>query len=102
MGTTIILQDEDGEPTAKVEMSRQLLQCLLPPASDTSYPLLRFVDSDGNTYFNRLQMPQFISEWERTASRATSPDDAQVVAQVEELARQCEREVHMYLKFEGD
>src|SRR6478735_5636485 len=43
---------------------------LLVPYSDVTSPMWRYIDPDGDTLFNRLQMPPFRDELERLRSVA--------------------------------
>ncbi|MGC0778031.1 MAG: hypothetical protein WCD68_12560 [Candidatus Acidiferrum sp.] len=65
-------------------------------------PLLAEIDWNGNTTFNRLQIPRFLSEWAELAKQSSSPEEANIVNEVKELAVRCGGEVHLYLKFIGD
>jgi len=56
----------------------------------------------GDTTFNRLQMPRFLSQWDVLAKNSQSPEEAKIVSEVKELAERCEGGVHLYLKFVGD
>lgn len=64
--------------------------------------MLGTVDWYGDTVFNRLQMRQFISEWDALQQRASTPDEAALIEKVKELALRCKSEPHLYLAFIGD
>ena len=61
MGFCVRLESEDGEPLEEIEDPKNILHQLLP-SEDASYNFLRFIDWYGETVFNRLQIPSFISE----------------------------------------
>lgn len=102
MGIDARVESEDGETEAELGDRHELTERLLPPASDSGSPCLRFIDPYGDTTFNQLQLPALIAELEAAVSNATDP---QVVAHGRKslrLARQAASEVHTYLKFYGD
>lgn len=64
--------------------------------------LLNFVDWYGDTIFNRLQIPQFLSEWARLADSARAQGAWDLFSTIAAMAGRCGEEVHTYLKFRGD
>jgi hypothetical protein len=102
MGLSATLEDENGEAIDVVHDPTNVLHRILPPIEDTTYQCLRFVDWYGDTVFNRLQMECFLEEWERIRCRARGSREEELLSQIESLARRCEREPHLYLKFYGD
>jgi hypothetical protein len=101
MGFVINLEDERGKVLATVYDPQNYLHRLMERSHD-SEPLLFEIDWYGNTVFNRLQMPRFLSQWEILARNCKSAEEAKIVSEVKELAERCEGGVHMYLKFVGD
>jgi hypothetical protein len=101
MGLVITLQDERGTPEEKICDTQNLLHRLLTPYQGTESSLAE-IDWYGNTIFNRIQMPRFLSAWRTLAQEAQTPDEAKLVREIRELAERCESEVHLYLKFIGD
>jgi hypothetical protein len=90
-----------GKVLATVGDPQNHLHRLLERSHD-SEPLLLEIDWYGNTTFNRLQMPRFLSQWGVLANNSKSPEEAKIVSEVKELAERCEGDVHLYLKFVGD
>jgi hypothetical protein len=101
MGFDINLETERGEVRATVEDPKNLLHRLLE-RSISDEPLLAEIDWNGDTVFNRLQMPRFLSQWQILAKNSNSPEEAKLVDEVRALAEQFESGVHLYLKFIGD
>jgi hypothetical protein len=99
MGIDVNLQDERGVVIESLHDEKSLLNKLLP-RGDRS--LLSRIDPYGDTTFNRLQMDQFLSEWNELKKREIAPDQAKHLEKIETLALRCQREVHLYLKFIGD
>ena len=101
MGFDINLESERGEVLATVSDAQNLLHRLLE-RSITIEPLLAEIDWNGDTVFNRLQIPRFLSHWQTLANHSQSPSELRIVEDVKELAVRCEGSVHLYLKFVGD
>ena len=128
MGCNLYLEDERGARLAELLDPRDYLgwAVQLPSASPTV--CLRFIDPYGNTVFNRLQVAALIPEllalrqlateaaiarlaerkfgtaWQHEALQRQLSASA-VNAHIDntlELARRCEAEPHLYLKFYGD
>jgi hypothetical protein len=60
------------------------------------------VDEYGDTYFNRLQILDFLADWEAAEAFVRSPEEERLWHEVGRLARRWREEVHLYLKFLGD
>jgi hypothetical protein len=101
MGFDINLQDERGVVRATISDPQNLLHRLLE-RSFTDEPLLVEIDWYGDTVFNRLQMPRFLSQWKILAAHSKTPEEAKIVEDVKALAMECEGAVHLYIKFVGD
>ncbi|MGI8836494.1 MAG: hypothetical protein ACR2H4_07625 [Pyrinomonadaceae bacterium] len=102
MGLRLVLETERGEPIESVEDPKNLLHRLLPSAEDRSFQLLRFIDWYGNTVFNELQIDTFLVEWERLKQAVQAKEESALLNNIEDLARRCKEEPHLYLKFYGD
>jgi hypothetical protein len=71
MGLEIQRQDEFGVRFGGVIDPQNLLPGLLPSDEEsTAYPMLSGIDLYGDTIFNRLQIPRFLSELADVASTA--------------------------------
>ena len=101
MGFDINLESERGEVLATVSDPQNLLHRLLE-RSISIEPQLAEIDWNGDTVFNRLQIPRFLSHWQTLASQSQSPDELRIVENIKELAVRCGGSVHLYLKFVGD
>lgn len=69
---------------------------------DRTSRLVRYIDLYGDTYFNALQMKDFLDDWMEAKPLAASSEDESFWHEVNELAQECERKPHRYLKFVGD
>jgi hypothetical protein len=101
MGLVITLQDERGTPEEKICDTKNLLHRLLTPYQGKE-SVLTEIDWYGNTIFNRMQIPRFLSAWRVLSQQAQTPEEATLVGEIRKLAERCESEVHLYLKFIGD
>ncbi|HWY05708.1 MAG TPA: hypothetical protein VNY24_02545 [Candidatus Acidoferrales bacterium] len=101
MGFDINLETESGEVLATICDPKNLLHRLLERGIKDE-PHLAEIDWNGDTTFNRLQIPRFLSQWEAVARQARTSEDEAMVAEIKELAARCGGGVHLYLKFIGD
>lgn len=100
MGLDACLEDEFGEELDSVEDADGRLAAAWP-RGDAAYPLLRFVDAEGTTTFNRLQLEAALPEFE--AFENAAPAEAKpLAARLRKLARKGASEPHLYLRFLGD
>jgi hypothetical protein len=102
MPLTIQLTDERGKMMKQVLDRSWFLNGGVLPLDDKSYSLLRYINPYGNTVFNQLQMRDFLNEWQRLRAAARVPEEIALMDGVENLARECQAEPHLYLKFVGD
>lgn len=99
MGLDCILEDEFGEELDVVEDAEGALAASWP-CGDPAYPLIRRVDLEGNTTFNRLQLGDVMPELERLA--AAAPAVRLRLQAILALARKAVSEPHLQLRFLGD
>ncbi|MCI0683479.1 MAG: hypothetical protein L0Y71_15350 [Gemmataceae bacterium] len=102
MGIDVTLQSERGEPLRTVSDPRGLVVRLLREVDESDSRCLRFVDPYGDATFNRLQMPCLIQELQQTIDKVSDPAVRAHGGEILELAKDCERQIHLYLKFVGD
>jgi hypothetical protein len=102
MGVTILLTTERGDVLDRADDPANHLHRLLPVSDDTEYVLVNCIDWYGDTVFNRLQMPRFLTEWAKLRREALVDGGADLHAKVAAMAERCGKEVHLYLKFQGD
>jgi len=100
MGISILLRTESLEVLARVDDERNILHRLLPEEGSGS--LLAGIDWYGDAVFNRLQMDQFLSEWEALSRKTSDPEDVALIDGIKQLALRCQSEPHLYLSFIGD
>src|SRR5262245_35099730 len=102
MGYIIVLQDEKGKAIETAIDSLNCLDRLLPLLDDSTSRCLKYVDPYGDTIFNRMQMPDVLSELEGILNRCESSKEVEFVNAVKGLALLCKKLPHLYLKFRGD
>ena len=100
MGLDATLEDEFGEELDSFSDDDGRLAAAWP-AGDPAYPVLRHVDPEGATTFNRLQLAAALPEFEAFAAAAPA-ELKPVAARLLKLARQGASEPHLYLRFLGD
>ena len=102
MGLDVYLEDEFAEELDSYLDEGGGLAAAMP-AGDESYPMLRYVDVEGTTSFNRLQLAAVIPELERLAAAGAIGEGAkQALTRVIRFARKAAAEPHLYLRFLGD
>jgi hypothetical protein len=101
MGLSIVATDYSGKVFERIDDPKNLLHTLLPPCDEDSATLLTKIDWYGDTYFNYLQVRQFLAEWEQMGRRADTPEGTELVHGVRRLANRC-REDRKLLRFIGD
>jgi len=102
MPMTIRLQDESGEVIDEVHDTKGILVSRFPLLTDQSYHCLRFIDPYGDTYFNRIQIDAYLSEWDRLLGKVAEKEIKDLYMRIKALAQRCQQEPHLYLKFVGD
>jgi hypothetical protein len=80
---------------------KNILHRILPPGDEESGSVLSKIDWYGDTYFNYIQLRQFIKEWDQLRQRAETSEDYELIDGVKKLAIRC-REERMLLRFIGD
>jgi hypothetical protein len=128
MGCDLHLEDERGAQLADLPDPRDYVGWAVGLASASPTVCLRFIDPYGDTVFNRGQAPVLIQELVMARDLVTESaiaklaearfgttwqHDAQLrqlsasavkahIDKMLDLARRCEAEPHLYLKFYGD
>lgn len=102
MGITAALETEDGQQLGTVEDPGNVLHRILPDSHDSGYQCLSRIDWYGDTVFNYLQAPQFLSEWETLVSHDHDSETERVITGIRNLAERLREGRHVYLKFYGD
>jgi len=101
MGLNIVLTDCNGEFVERMDDPKNFLHKLLPPADEASDRVLAKIDWYGDTYFNHLQIKQFLEEWGQLEQRVESPEEKALIVGVRQLAVRCRDERNL-LRFIGD
>ena len=98
----IALTDEKGRIINEVKGSTYLIGQFLPDMNDDRSQCLRYIDSYGDTIFNRIQMEQFIKEWQEILGHVKTNEEREVMRDVLGLAEECQKCPHTFLRFYGD
>ncbi len=96
------LEGERGKRFATIDDTHHLFWRLVKEGNVTDTCCLRFIDPYGHTIFNRLQIPQLIIELEDLHKFIKSVEQREILSSIEELARRCIQEPHLYIKIYGD
>ena len=94
MGIDVFLEDENSNEEKSVKDTGFNLEKLLPPIEDETSYCLRFIDPYGDTVFNTLQMPKFISELEKAIEKSNDEKARAFGKAVLKLAMECKKDLH--------
>jgi len=99
----VAVVDEDGEVERSLAASviRPLADILLPDSGIEDTHCLRYIDSYGDTVFNRLQFDQLRDEIEARKAVAT-PIQQNGLNRILDLITFAQAEPHRYVRFYGD
>jgi hypothetical protein len=101
MPLKVVLQTLQGKRLDEAIPPRGALNRLLPSHDDVSFPLLRFVDPYGNTFFNGNQMYGLLTEWDALEQKA-GDDESEFMKKVRAMGETCKKTPHTFLRFIGD
>jgi hypothetical protein len=101
MAIKAILQTIDNKKGDEVADPNYCLGAIWPIA-DQSFPLLQYIDPYGNTVFNGLQMPEVQKELDLLIGKASTDEQRSILRGIRELAVNCQKQPHMFLRFRGD
>jgi hypothetical protein len=100
MGLDAYLEDEFGGELDSFMDDGGVLASAIPSGS-ADFPMLRGVDIEGVTAFNRLQLAAVIPELERLSAGAP-PNAQHALSRVLKMAKKAAAEPHLYLRLLGD
>jgi hypothetical protein len=104
LGINVALVDESQVTSQTVNDPRNYLTKLAtgPWLTIEGSVCLRFVYPFGDTTFNQAQLPELLSELQRSADAQTNPEIRAHLQKVCHLVSAARNQVHMYVKFIGD
>lgn len=100
MGLSIVQTDCNGKFLETVHDPHNFLHRLLIP-DDATDNVLAKIDWYGDTYFNYLQIPRFLEEWNQLEKRAKSSEEKALIDDVRRLAVKAYTDRGL-LRFVGD
>jgi hypothetical protein len=101
VGIGVVLQTIHGKQIGSVTKTFGLLDRVLP-IGDARFSMLRYIDPNGNTFFNGDQMYPLLEELDRLFPEVSSDESRGLLAQIRELAVHCRDHPHLFLRFIGD
>jgi hypothetical protein len=102
MGIDLRLESESGEVQDEILDDNNLTEKLLPDNDDAASPCLRFVDRDGDTVFNQLQIPVLMRELETRLRGARHPEVKNHGTALLTLLKSAQDQEHTYIRFSGE
>ena len=100
MGLSVLLLDCRGEVLERVDDTKNFLHKAVS-SDDESQSVLAKIDWYGDTYFNYLQMRQFLNEWRALEQLAQTPEERALVDSIRTFAIRCQNGRGL-LRFIGD
>jgi hypothetical protein len=102
MSYGVEVRDAKGKVLASVQLSREL-EAAFPGIDNPAYPVLRYLDEYGDTYFNPLQVAQLLKELDLLRSELADDDDAMSSLEaLADIAQVALKLPHRQLVFIGD
>lgn len=98
MGWTVIIEDEEGNP--KKTMPGEFILSDKAVLSNEGFRLLKYVDPFGDTTFNAFMFKDLIKDL--IELKTLLPTDKEQIDVLISYAKECDDEIHTYLKFYGD
>jgi hypothetical protein len=98
MGWTVIIEDENGN--AKRTMPKEFILSDEEVLNNDNFKLLKYIDPYGDTTFNAFMFEDLINDF--TELKKLLPTDKEQIDTVIEYAKECNDDIHTYLKFYGD
>ena len=102
MGIDLRVESESGEVQDEILDDHGLTEKLLPDHDDATSPCLRYVDRDGDTVFNQLQLPALLLELEARLRAARNPDVKNHGTALVNLLKSARDQDHTYVRFSGE
>jgi hypothetical protein len=102
MGINLIWEEDCGTELARLNDPQSLLQKWLPLESALEFAYLRFIDPNGDTIFNTLQLPMLLHELKSCNLNSLEPIVADHLSKAIALVLSAQGFTHTYVRFIGD
>jgi len=102
MGIDLRVESESGEVQDEILDDKNLTEKLLPEPDDVTSPCLRYVDRDGDTVFNQLQLPVLLQELESRLRAARKPELKNHGTALLNLLKSAQDQDRTYVRFSGE
>ena len=98
MGWTVRIEDEEGN--IRKSLSKDFILSDEEIILNNPFRLLKYLDPYGDTTFNSLMFDDLKKDFAEL--KELSPADNIQFQEILDLVKECEEDVHLYLKFYGD
>src|SRR5258708_19734354 len=98
MSYAVEVRDAQGKALASAQLSREL-EAAFPKINNPAYPVLRYLDEYGDTYFNPLQVAQLLKELDMLRSELADDDAVSSLEALADIAQVALKLPHRQLVF---
>jgi hypothetical protein len=102
MGINLVWEEDCGTELARLNDPQSLIQKWLPPESALEYAYLRFIDPNGDTIFNTLQLPLLLQELKACHLNSLEPNVSDHLSKAIALVAGAQGFIRTYIRFIGD
>lgn len=97
---TVEIQDENGIAESAAVVWDAPLDLIA--ADESEFACLRFIDPNGDTIFNQIQLPWLLADLCRLRARCASALQIEPIAQLDQVVECAIGKPHIYVRFIGD
>jgi hypothetical protein len=101
MSYVVEVRDAKGKVLASAQLSREL-EAAFPEINNPAYPVLRYLDEYGDTYFNPLQLARILKELDLLRCELVDGNAMSSLESLADIARVVLVLPHRQLVFIGD
>ena len=98
MSWTVRIEDEEGN--IRKSLSKEFILSDQEIIFNNPFRLLKYLDPYGDTTFNSLMFEDLKKDFAEL--QELSPADKEQSQEILDLVKECEEDIHLYLKFYGD
>jgi hypothetical protein len=102
MGESQLLGNQSRDKSLDIWTFGALNDILDRALKDPSFVHIRLIDEYGTTFFSPMQLKEVVPELQRLLAFTNCEEEAEIVQDIVDLAREIRDDVHKFLVFLGD